>query len=125
MPQDCERRVFPCLGASVQVTLMNIWRPGSIPITHISVKEGTRPSPWVAVPSVTSTSRSPEEIIRSAWERRDDIDRQSSEPFLREALLSFFQQIESGALRIGRAENHWPTPDWTDRAIILRNLLLH
>lgn len=71
------------------------------------------------------TSRSPEEIIRHAWERRHDIDRQSPEPFLRRALISFFQAIENGTLRMDEADGHWPTPEWADRAIVLRNLLKH
>lgn len=71
------------------------------------------------------TSRSPEEIIRHAWERRNDIERQSPEPFLRAALISFFQQIEDGTLRVNDTEGHWPTPDWADRALVLENLLHH
>lgn len=72
------------------------------------------------------TSRSPEEIIRHAWERRNDIERQSPEPFLRAALLSFFQQVESHALRVNNGdEDHWPTQEWADRALVLENLLQH
>lgn len=71
------------------------------------------------------TSRSPEEIIRHAWERRNEIQRQSPEPFLRAALISFFQQIEDGKLHVDDAEGHWPTPDWADRALVLEHLLRH
>ena len=72
------------------------------------------------------TSRSPEEIIRHAWERRNEIERQSPEPFLRAALLSFFQQIESHAMCVSNDdEDRWPTQEWADRALVLENLLQH
>lgn len=70
-----------------------------------------------------ATSRSPEEIIRSAWERRNDIERLSPEPFLRGALAYFFDQLERGTLRTNNTEGHWPTEEWADRALALENLL--
>ncbi len=71
------------------------------------------------------TGRSPEEIIRHAWERRNDINRQTPEPFLRRALTSFFQQIENGTLRVNETDGHWPTLEWAHRALTLENLLQH
>lgn len=69
-------------------------------------------------------SRSPEEIVDQAWERRNTITAESPEPFLREAIRSFFESYEAGTLTLSPApDGPWPTQAWADRALELKQRL--
>lgn len=71
-----------------------------------------------------ANGRSPEEIVNQAWERRDTITPESREPFLREAIRGFFQSYEDGAFTLTvAADGPWPTQDWADRALELKQRL--
>ena len=52
--------------------------------------------------------RTPEELIRDAWDRRDTLASDTPEPFLRQALL---------------ADNSWMDAEWRHRAETLKNYL--
>lgn len=70
-----------------------------------------------------AASRSPEEIINHAWDRRADITSASPEPFLRHALLWFFYTFNGHGLTINKSNNSWPTLEWAKRAIALNELI--
>jgi|GEM_PF-4854320 len=65
------------------------------------------------------------EILAWAWERRDMITHHSPEPFLRSALDSFFERIESKQMEIRDEPDHWPTTEWADCALELQRRLTH
>ncbi len=65
-----------------------------------------------------------EEIVRHAWERRDNITPMAPELFLRLALQRFFTLLETKALQVASSEvGPWPTPLWADRALALQKQL--
>ncbi len=71
-----------------------------------------------------ASGRSPEEIVDLAWSRRDTLTPDSPEPFLRQALRTFFEQYEDGTLTLAKEANGpWPTQDWADRALELKRRL--
>lgn len=69
-----------------------------------------------------ASGRSPEEIVNDAWARRDTITAASPEPFLREAIRGFFESYEEGTLTLTKS-GPWPTEDWADRALALKQAL--
>ena len=71
-----------------------------------------------------ASGRSPEEIVDHAWARRDTLTPDSPEPFLRQALQTFFQQYEDGTITLAKEANGpWPTENWADRALELKRRL--
>ncbi len=69
-----------------------------------------------------ANGRSLEEIVDQAWERRDTITPESREPFLREAITSFFRSYEAGTVTLAES-GPWPTEAWADRALELKRRL--
>ncbi len=68
--------------------------------------------------------RSLKEIIERAWERCETIHPWSKEPLLRQALQEFFEQLEAKTLCVeNTGPDHWPTPLWADRALVLERQL--
>ena len=68
-------------------------------------------------------SRSIEEIVNHAWERRENITPASPEPFLRRALERFTLALEKKEVAIDGTNKAWPTIEWTMKAGRLRNLI--